>query len=161
MNNLFLWSKLRSLNYIDYVSFRNRYKHDYERTGEYSAAIIMLLVVFFRLWNTHIEPFMLPEWYLGLISLLLFQKIAVFILKIALIVPVLIIATMYQCCISNRCRCSRKREPKESQDEASSPATELSEPHGGLRPMHFDWRTNFGFDTYEEKSVFDDDDSSN
>ena len=52
LNYLFIVSHLRKLNYIDYITFKNRNKYAYERLGEFSAALIILLVLFFRLWST-------------------------------------------------------------------------------------------------------------
>ena len=97
------------MTYIEYIIFKNKNQASYERTGEYSAAIILLLVIFFRLWNTQIEEFILPWWYLMLISLLLIQKVAVFIMKIALFAPVGIFAVFYSCICINRCGCSGKK----------------------------------------------------
>ena len=72
MNYIFLWSSLRRLNYIEYISFKQKNKHSYERLGEYAVVFTMLIILFFRLWNTEIDPFMLPWEYLMLIGMLLF-----------------------------------------------------------------------------------------
>ena len=69
---MFLFTSLRSLNYIEYIVLRNKKKHMAERQAEFSAAIIILLVLFFRIWNTVIDYFILPWEYVMLISLLLF-----------------------------------------------------------------------------------------
>ena len=72
MNLFYLWSKLRKLNYIQYITFKKKNKHSYERTGEYAVVFTMLVIIFFRLWNTEIDPFKLPWEYLMLIGMLLF-----------------------------------------------------------------------------------------
>ena len=72
LNYFFIGSKLRRLNYIQYIAFRQKHKHSYERLGEYAVAFIMVIIVWFRFWNTEIDPFMLPWEYLMLIGMLLF-----------------------------------------------------------------------------------------
>ena len=57
LNYLFIVSGLRKLNYIEYITFKNKNKYAYELLGETSAYIILLLVIFFRSWNSQIEPF--------------------------------------------------------------------------------------------------------
>ena len=109
LNHLFSFSKLKSLSYIEYIIFKNRNQSDYEMTGEYSTAIILLLVIFFRIWNNQIEEFILPWWYLMLISLLLFQKVAVFLLKCLLFFPVCLLTVLCRCICFNDCSCTKKR----------------------------------------------------
>ena len=64
----------RKLNYIEYVQFKNKNKRRYELWGEVMNIIVVLLIVFFHLWNKQIEEFKLPWYYLLLICLLLAQK---------------------------------------------------------------------------------------
>lgn len=104
LNYFFIGSKLRRLNYIQYITFRQKHKHSYERLGEYAVAFIMVIIVWFRFWNTKIDPFMLPWEYLMLIGMLLFQKQACFLIKIIVFIPVAIIFPIINCvkrCNSN------------------------------------------------------------
>ena len=109
MNYLFCLSRIRVLDYDKYILYKAKNKHSYERLGEYSAATIILLILFFRLWNTEMTEFILPWSYLILISLLLFQKFVIFILKAVLFLPVWAIVSLYQCIFVRKCRCSRRK----------------------------------------------------
>ena len=91
LNSLFLLSRLKSLNYAEYILFKKKNKQSYEIVGEYSTVAIIIVMIYLRLWNTQLTPFFLPWEYLMLISLLLFQKQAIFVLKLVVFPPVWVI----------------------------------------------------------------------
>lgn len=103
LNYLFCRSRLRKLNYVNYITFRNKNKHAYERAGEMAAAIVLILIIFFRVWSAEIDPFILPWSYFCLIMLLLFQKLTLFFLKVSLFLPTLLVALIYQKCKQSEC----------------------------------------------------------
>ena len=98
MNYLFCLSRLRGLNYIEYIAFKRKHKYSYEMTGEYAAYIILFLIIFFRIWNKFIEPFVLPWEYVILIIMLLLQKQVVFLLKLSLFIPTSLLFAIVTCC---------------------------------------------------------------
>ena len=84
-----------------------------------------------------------------LISLLLFQKLAIFCVKIVLFPPIGLLALLYSCICVNKCRCS----PKHSSRRDSNVELYSSGAHILAKPIRIDWRTNLGFDTYEEEQI--------
>ena len=97
LNYFFIFPTLRKMDYMAYISYKLMNRDRYEIRGETLSSIIMLLVVFFRLWNTEIEPFILPWEYLMLISMLLFQRQGVFLIKVTVFIPVSIIYAFTNC----------------------------------------------------------------
>lgn len=85
---LFCCSRLRKLNYIEFVQFRNKNMHKYALLAEITTAAVILLTVFFYFWNETIDEFFLPWYYLYLICMTLFQKFFTFIFKMVAFFPV-------------------------------------------------------------------------
>ena len=146
MNYLFLMSRMRSLNYISYIQFKNKNKSSYEKTGEYSTAVIILMLISFRLWDTKIVPFVLPIEYLLLISGLLLQKQVIFVIKVVLFPVIWGIVLIFHCIFVSRCRSRKRNLGERSQSGNSSPSSERSELPGKRKPVKIDWKTNLGLD---------------
>ena len=72
LNYLFIFPALRHMDYMQYVRWKQFNKDRYLIRSEILSNAIILLVIFFRVWNTEIEPFILPWGYIMLISMLLF-----------------------------------------------------------------------------------------
>ena len=85
---LFCCSRMRTQNYIEYVQYRNKKMESYGRWAEIVTVCIILIIVFFYLWNETIDEFKLPWFYLYLVCMLLAQKQVTFILKVILFFPI-------------------------------------------------------------------------
>ena len=92
LNYFFCRSRLRKLSYVDYITFRNKNKNSYELLGDTATVIVLIIIIFFRFWSAEIDPFILPWSYFCLIMALLFQKLALFCLKLSLFLPTLLLA---------------------------------------------------------------------
>lgn len=117
-------------------------------TGEYAAYIILFLIIFFRIWNHIIEPFVLPWEYIIVISMLLFQKQVMFLLKVGLFLPTSIILTFVTCC-RHMGRTQRRRNVSSDASQYSSQlASGESSMNRGGQKIASDWRNNLGLDTF-------------
>lgn len=110
---LFCCSRLRKLNYIEFVQFRNKNMHRYELVAEFITGGVMLLIAFFYFWNESIDEFKLPWYYLYLINMTLFQKFFTFIFKMLAFFPVYFLT---RCCS----HLERRRERQKMHLENSS-----------------------------------------
>ena len=120
-------------------------------TGEYAAYIILFLIIFFRIWNHIIEPFVLPWEYILIISMLLFQKQFMFIAKIGIFIPTSIIFAIVTCC-KNMGRSKRKHNSSDASQYSSQLASGESSMNRGQK-IASDWRNNLGLDTLVREPI--------
>ena len=69
LNFIMIEPSLRKRNYIEYIVYSKNREKSWVLMREYFSITIICIVIFFRLWNTEIDPFILPWEYIALIAM--------------------------------------------------------------------------------------------
>ena len=110
LDYVFCLSRLRKKNYIEFIIFKKRYRSLRERHAEKASLFILCLWLFVQFYygNLH-DLFLIPQ-YMTQVILFLYQKLALFILKVVLFPFVYGGYLLCKCICYNKCRCKGQRE---------------------------------------------------
>lgn len=84
MDVFFCCTSLRDKNYIEFIKYRHKNKSSYGKFAEGATLAILVLWLGLTYYYNDIGEFSMPLTYILILSQLLFQKLYMFIFKLAL-----------------------------------------------------------------------------
>lgn len=125
--------------------------------AEISAVIIIMVMIFLRIWQTSLTPLFLPWEYLTMIGLLLFQKQAIFLLKLVVFPPIWLFQIIVYISCVKKCGCKGKKKKRKS-NNANNGERGIKRVNSNIsafkveferksKPFKIDQKTNMGMDS--------------
>ena len=106
LDYLFCLSRLRKKNYIDYIVYMRKNKENRSKVAEKASLWILGIWLFIQFYYNDLHDLFLTPLYMLQVLLLLFQKFALFLIKIILFPFIFGFYALVQCVCYNSCRCS-------------------------------------------------------
>ena len=110
MDAFFCCSGLRAINYIQFIQYKHKNKSTFGKCAEGATVAILIMWLGLSYYFIDIGEFSMPLMYILILLQLLFQKVFMFLLKLAVFPLVVAIFGLGVCC-KRMCCFVRKKEP--------------------------------------------------
>ena len=105
LDSVFCLSRLRKKNYIEYIVYMRKNMASRSKVAEKASLWILGIWLFIQFYYTELHDIFLTPLYMLQVFLLLFQKFALFLIKMILFPFIFGFYALVQCVCYNKCRC--------------------------------------------------------